>query len=320
MKRSSVVLSIGLAVGLLGLVIAGYQLVSSPAGTAERNSSLDPRMEERIGRLEAAAESTARLLGALEKRVASLSSAREESEPGPAEESPQPASSENPPYSSEAPEPKELSLASRVAVLEKQIQDLEEAPISRAYSYLESENEQLRRKGILELEKYAAQDPEALATIRELLFDPSGNVRQWALDTLADLGDKESAGAMAALLADESEKVRFEAVYSLGRIGARQFQNEIASLLYDESDRVRARAAAALGKIKASGCVGILIEALADPNEDVRYHAIGSLGEIGDKSAVPYLQRVIETNPGKHRMRLADALKKLGHTDPPRHE
>ena len=66
-----------------------------------------------------------------------------------------------------------------------------------------------------------------------MLQDPDSGVRQVALDTLADIEDKESAPWVASLLSDESSRVRREAINTLARLGAQDAAPQIASLLGD---------------------------------------------------------------------------------------
>ena len=67
------------------------------------------------------------------------------------------------------------SLLARLDDLDLRIRGLEEDPIERGYSYLSSQNSELRRQGIYALERIAKLDPQARETIRQMLQDHPGD-------------------------------------------------------------------------------------------------------------------------------------------------
>ena len=210
----------------------------------------------------------------------------------------------------------EDSLAVRISALQTRIEALESDPIQRGYRYLDSDSVELRKQGILALERIANSDPEALAAIKDMLNDPSEDVRWLSVDTLADLERKESIPLLMGMLDDSSEKVRREAINSLGRLGAADAGPEIAGFLEAENSETRARAADALGRVKFAGAETALLASLADRDSEVRGQAISSLGEIGAKNAVPALRKIYNENPGDQRYRLVNSLKSLGDNEP----
>ncbi len=227
------------------------------------------------------------------------------------------------------------------------IQALEQDPINRGYTFLNSENVRLRLEGINALRRLGQFDPATREAIRNMLQDPSERVRREAADALGDLGDKdaaplmaqmlndpdagvrreaidsfadwgqkESAPLIAQMLNDPDANVRREAMVALGTLGARQASSEIAQLLSDSSDGVREQAADVLGRLKATEGTAALLQALDDSNDRVRGEAIASLGEVGAVEAVPYLRDMYERSPGGHTIRLVRALRALGDEEP----
>jgi len=231
------------------------------------------------------------------------------------------------------------------------IRALEEDPINRGYTFVNSENADLRREGINALKRFAASDPAAREAIRRLLRDSSARVRMDAVDALGDLGDrdsaplmtemlndpdpdvrreavdsfadwghKESSALITRMLSDGDANVRREAIVALGTLGASDASAQIAQLLSDSSPGVRQQAADSLGVLKARGATAGLVQALNDSNEEVRGEAIAALGEAGAVEALPYLRDIYERNPGRHMIRLVGAMRTLGDEGPFRQE
>lgn len=209
------------------------------------------------------------------------------------------------------------AVESILSTLQLRIKGLEEDPLVRGESFLESENAEMRREGINSLRRAARFDPKIRAALRGLLKDPSSRVREQAAQVLRDLKDKESAPEMKALLADPDAATRRRAVEALGAMDARESAREIGqNLLSDPDDRVRIAAAHVLGGLKAQEAQEPLTEALKDRNTAVRGEAIASLGEMGATAAAPQLRAIYDQDPGSHRIRLALALKSLGDDAP----
>ncbi len=207
-------------------------------------------------------------------------------------------------------------LRSQVEALSYRVRTLEEDPINRGYSFLDSESPELRERGINQLRRLARFDPAAREAIRDMLNDPSPRVKRQALDALGDMQDKESIPYVANLLNDADANVRREAIESLGKLQAKETGPEIAAMLQDPSENVREEAADMLGRLKVNDASNMLIKALSDANDEVRGEAIASLGEIGAKDAAPFLREIYENDPGKHKIRLIRSLKTLGDAEP----
>ncbi|MBI4604785.1 MAG: HEAT repeat domain-containing protein [Planctomycetes bacterium] len=218
-------------------------------------------------------------------------------------------------------EPERLeTLEKRLDTLAERLEGLEDDPLRRAYAFLGSESEELRREGVRTLRRVGRSDAVARKAVRGLLKDPSARVRREALQALGALRDKDSAPEAMELLADQDAATRREAIQALRDMGFAEAGAAIAQSLADPEDRVREEAADALGRLKAQDAAEALVKALADTNEAVRGEAIASLGEIGAKSAAPALRQVWESGPGEHRMRLVLTLRTLGDEVPFRQE
>ena len=277
----------------------------------------NPELSFKLGKVERQLDELKFQLETFEKERAAALAAK----PAPIEESTGEFSVEEPAEETtgegqEVPEGESDDLAIRVSALRIRVEALESDPIQRGYRYLDSESVELRKQGILALERIANSDPDALQAIKDMMNDPSEDVRWLSVDTMADLDRKESIPLLMGMLDDSSEKVRREAINSLGRLGAADAGPQIASFLEAENSETRARAADALGRVKFAGAETALLASLADKDSEVRSQAISSLGEIGAKNAVPVLRKIYNENPGDQRYRLISSLKSLGDNEP----
>lgn len=222
---------------------------------------------------------------------------------------------------SKAPQGEQATaMAARLEELMYRVRTLEEDPINRGYSYLGSENPELRFQGLQQLRRLARFDPAAREAIRDMLGDPSNKVRREAIDALGDMRDKEALPAIMGMLTDADESIRRESVQALGKIGSDESGAAITDMLADASQRVREEAADWLGKMHYRDASQQLIKILNDKDEEVRGEAIASLGEIGAKEAAPILREIYDSNPGRHTMRLVHSLKNLGDPEPYKQE
>ena len=117
-------------------------------------------------------------------------------------------------------------------------------------------------------------------------------LKRWAregdVDRLAD----------AATCSEVNYGSRFFAVRYLGDFDDELSVSALVAALNDQDDRVRAQAARslrALGSL-AQAAVPALTNALSDSDGSVRVAAARALGTLGDRSAIPALLRVVETN------------------------
>lgn len=306
-------ISFSVAAVLFAVSLIAYQVFD---GNDENASNRDAFEEyaARVGELAA-------MQAATRERVALLEARLERIEPSGADPRPGREGAESTDDSPAAGGPDENGrLASRLDAIERRLKGLEEDPIERAFSSIRSESADLRTQGIQALKRFAAHDPDARAAIRGLLADTDKTVRWWALDTLADIGDRESIADIGKLLDDREADIRAEAVNSLNRLKAVDAAPEIALLYAGESPKVRAAVTDAIGDLGYEGGAGILIEALEDSSGRVRREAIEGLGALGNTAAIAPLRAMYERNPGAGRVRLAVSLNRIGDSQPYRAE
>ena len=303
-------ISLALAVTAIVFTIGSLVLrLDTPTGT-----ETGPDLSFKLEQMEEQLEELRTQLGTLEKEETTalapenpqaLQEAGELSSPGEEEKT-----------SSEAAGGNQEDLATRVSALRTRIEALESDPIDRGFRYLDSDSARLRAEGVKALEELAKSDPEALAAIRDMMNDPSEDVRWWSVDTLADIGNKESIPFLMNMLSDPSAKVQQEVINSLGRLGASDAGPEIAAFLDSDNPETRAKAADAIGKMKYAGATEALLASLGDQNGRVRSEAIWSLAETGAKNAVPSLRKIYNENPGDQRYSLVRCLRTLGDNEP----
>lgn len=315
MSRSTLFMAVGLSLCLATLAMMVF-LLSSQSGRKDSGHAYPAaaELERRLERLEARLALREAAGAASPLKVPAPSPA-----PGSVVDNREPLEDGEDGEEAEASVDLEALLA-RMDDLSRRVRGLEEDPIQRGFSFLESSSAELRRQGVLSLERLATSDPEARAAIREMLSDPDERVRVTTLDTLADIGDRESVAEMMPLLGDPSAAVRREVVASLTRLEARDAAIHVADLVGDENKDVREVAVDSLGKLKYREGAALLLEALGDESSDVRGEAIASLGEIGATAAVPRLRQIYETDPGRHRYRLVSSLRMLGDEQPYQNE
>ena len=298
MTRKNLIGALVASLVLVALIVGAYQLGKGRSGAArEPDTTADGELRASVAAIEERLEQ-------LEEEIESLHGVPPAGAPAGTTE----------PASDAAPG---AAVESRLAALELQVKGIEQDPLQRAYSFLGSENAEMRRLGINTLARIARFDPKSREAIRGLLHDPSPRVREQAAQMLRNLRDKESAPEMKALLADSDPATRRRAVQALGLMDAREAARDIGNnLIADADDRVRIAAADALGRLRSPEAEEFLTQALRDRNDEVRGAAIASLGAIGATAAAPQLRAMYEQDPGSHRVRLALALKSLGDDGP----
>jgi len=303
MTRNNVVAASATAVVVVALLILAYQLGS------DRSRSIPEAVQSAIDQRQASLDEVVERLDRLESELVSLRDTI-------AKVSPEGTDRET------SDDVGRLGvIESDLSALKLRVKGLEEDPVTRGFSFIASENAELRREGVNLLSRVAKFDPEARAAIRGLLTDPSARVREQATQKLRDLKDKEAVPELLTLLADTDARTRRRAVLALGAVEARDAARGIGQrLVSDADDRVREEAADVLGRLGSPEAAEFLVEALKDRNQAVRGEAIASLGEMGATSSAPALRAIYDRDPGNHRRRLVLALKALGDEEPVRQE
>jgi len=214
-------------------------------------------------------------------------------------------------------------LDDRLEVLEVRTDAQEDDPVDRGYTYLTSKSARMRGEGVELLSRFARSDAQALGAIREMLNDPSSEVREEALEALQRADDIESLPRVLTLMDDASGDVRAESLQTVSDLMDEDEENasgldrqavtdSIQGRLSDGDPDVREAAADVLGELNARGAVPSLVGALSDPNEDVREQAFDSLLEVQDPAARPHLQRLYSEATGEDAVSIAVALRRLG--------
>jgi HEAT repeat protein/beta-lactamase regulating signal transducer with metallopeptidase domain len=153
--------------------------------------------------------------------------------------------------------------------------------------------------------------PEALGAIRASLKDANPSVRQQAAFALGQYRDRSSVDALGAALQDSSADVREQAVFALGQIRDSRAAEPLAQALKDADGSVREQAAFALGQLRSPDAVQPLTAALHDRSADVREQAAFALGQIRDRRAVEALVVALKDENADVREQAAFALGQL---------
>lgn len=304
--------TISLALAVTAIVFTIGNLVLRLGSPTETGTS--PDLSFQLDQVEQQLESLRTQLDTLEKEERTALAPEKSQAPQSTGEPTSPGEEEEARQDTPGGNPEDL--ATRISALRTRVEALESDPIERGFRYLDSDSARLRAEGVKALEELAKSDPEALAAIRDMMSDPSEDVRWWSVDTLADIGNKESIPLLMNMLSDPSAKVQQEVINSLGRLGASDAGPEIANFLNSDNPETRAKAADAIGKMKYAGATDALLASLGDQNGRVRSEAIWSLAETGAKNAVPSLRKIYNENPGDQRYTLVRCLRTLGDNEP----
>ena len=142
-------------------------------------------------------------------------------------------------------------------------------------------------RGLASLRAAAAPAVPALSAA---LYDPDGSVRQAAVDTLGELGAVEE---LAKAVSSTDPSVRHLAISKLASFGARAIPVLTAALENEDPDCV-AQAASILGSMQPppTAAVPALARALQRPEPLVRMRVVDALERIGGPDAEAALQQV----------------------------
>jgi HEAT repeat protein len=162
-------------------------------------------------------------------------------------------------------------------------------------SLLDDADASVRVNSLLSLQKQA--DPRSLPAILKKLSDPSRNVRSYAAQAAAEIGDETAIEPLARLLSDPDEQVRASTCIWLSKLRVRdprKIGDVILPLLKDPSARVRASAVLTCAGLREIRAVPRLFEIAKNPkNARDDSSMLGSagdlamfaLGRIGDETA-----------------------------------
>lgn len=124
------------------------------------------------------------------------------------------------------------------------------------------------------------------AALVRLLSDPHKNVRQTALEGLANLDLPMDVGPLCLLLRDADLTVQSKAIETLIRINDPAAVHHLLDILQDDSEYVRRAAVEVLNAVGNTSAIKDLLGALRDKDWWVRVRASDALGNIGGPKVV----------------------------------
>jgi HEAT repeat protein len=154
-------------------------------------------------------------------------------------------------------------------------------------------------------------DPTVVeALVEHGLTDEDEDVRQFAIESLGNLGGERAAEAAIATLDDEDPWVRSEAVVALDRIDRVGYEDRIEGALDDDHHAVRRNAFVSLFKHRGEDLLPVLLAHTRDESERVREWAAHLLAGVDDERADERLREVAddESEPKVVRSTAARAL------------
>jgi hypothetical protein len=124
---------------------------------------------------------------------------------------------------------------------------------------------------------------EAMPVIQASLADPVPEVREAAVEALADLGGDAAIDALGDfLVAERDPELKLDAIDVLESLGGERAATALARGLADPDAEIRYEIAAALAMLEAPGSVGPLLDALRkETDEDVRDTLLDTLEMLG---------------------------------------
>jgi HEAT repeat protein len=166
------------------------------------------------------------------------------------------------------------------------------APVSQIVADIKNTDRSIREDAASELASNGT--PEQAAELCTLLYDHDISVRNLAAEVLVKMSHI-AANALLAETASPDHDVRKFAVDIMALIGDRQFVPALVSLLKDKNENVVCSAAEALGRIKDPASVKALIECRKNhPCSELQ--VIEALGNIGSNEALPILYEVLNSD------------------------
>ncbi len=172
------------------------------------------------------------------------------------------------------------------------------------------ENTYLRNTALIILTKLGSV---SVPFLYPLLKDKDDDVRKFAIDLLADIGEGIAPAFIVPMLKDSNSNVRAAAARALGLLGYRQAVPELVDALNDE-EWVCFSVLEALGELKDDSAVEKIAALLALPSEVVRHEAIETLGKLGSDKAADKLAAYLRHAPEDERNTVIKSLFKIGIT------
>lgn len=203
---------------------------------------------------------------------------------------------------------------------------VEGTPVPELLSGLDGGDRVERRRAALALGDATTSDAVVAGLARAATTDEDSDVRQFAVEALADHGGERAAAVAVELLDDPDPWVRAEALVALDAIDREAHEDDIAAALAeDDHHAVRRNAAISLFKIRGESMADELLELSRADSERLREwgahmlagvdsdRARDRLGELTDDPATVVRQtaeRSLEAEPGQFRRQFGGALEK----------
>ncbi|WP_435345897.1 HEAT repeat domain-containing protein [Haloarchaeobius sp. HRN-SO-5] len=175
-----------------------------------------------------------------------------------------------------------------------------------------------RRRAALALGDEDRTEAVLDALVHVGLTDEDADVRQFAVESLGNLGGDRAGEAAADTTDDPDPWVRAEAVVALDRIDRQRYESHVEAALGDDHHAVRRNAAVSLFKLRGEALLDVLLDQTRDDSERVREWAVHLLAGVDDDRAERRLSEVandesepkvvrstaarsLEADPGKFR-------------------
>jgi HEAT repeat protein len=142
-----------------------------------------------------------------------------------------------------------------------------------------------RRRAALALGEEAADGGVVDALVDLGLGDDDADVRQFAVESLGNLGGDRAGDAVVEATRDPDPWVRSEAVVALDRIDRERYEAVVEAGLRDDHHAVRRNAAVSLFKLRGEALLDVLLEQTRDDSERVREWAAHLLAGVDDERA-----------------------------------
>jgi HEAT repeat protein len=156
--------------------------------------------------------------------------------------------------------------------------------------------------------------PMDVGSLCQLLRDPDLTIQSKAIETIIQINDPTAVYHLLDILQDESEYIRRAAVEVLNAVGNTNAIKDLLGALRDKDWWVRVRAGDALGNIGGPRVVEAILPLIKDEDEFIRRCAVEVLNTTKDERAFHYLVEALEDGDWWVRERAVDALADLGDT------
>jgi hypothetical protein len=167
-----------------------------------------------------------------------------------------------------------------------------------------------RRRCALALGDHGRSDAIVAALVGHGLADEDEDVRQFAVESLGELGGDRAAQAAIEALDDGCPWVRAEAVVALDRIDRRRYASHVEAALADDHHAVRRNATVSLFKHRGEAMLDVLLEQSRDESERLREWAAHLLAGVDDERAEQRLRELADDD-GESRVVRSTAARSL---------